>query len=230
VLTFGHINRNKLAHAVLEAIRLNPNLVRRIEYRLVGPIEDDYARELGLAASDAGVLLKLLGRVSDEDLAAELELSDVVCCLRMPALESASASAIESLASGRPTVVVDTGFYSELPDDVVMKIDPWDIVGGLGDVLAELSESARLRSDLGLRGKVYAEETFGAGDYALTMREIASETHRSGHVVATVIRVSRTLFDWGGQGPEEVIRQLLDPLTIFDPEPRRDQPARLPRS
>lgn len=230
VLTFGHINRNKLAHAVLEAIRLNPNLVRRIEYRLVGPIEDDYARELELAASDAGVLLQMLGRVSDEDLAAELEQSDVVCCLRMPALESASASAIESLASGRPTVVVDTGFYSELPDHVVMKIDPWDIVGGLGDVLSELSESAGLRSDLGLRGKVYAEKTFGAGDYAVAMEEIASETLASAHVVATVSRASRTLFDWAGQGPEEAIRQLIDPLTIFDPEPRRGQPARVPLS
>lgn len=217
VLTFGHINRNKLAHLILDAISLETDLAQTVEYRLVGPVDDEYRRELQIQASNSGVLLTIVGRVSDEELAEELASADIVCCLRMPVLESASASAIESLASGKPTIVIDTGFYAELPDDVVVKVDPTDVPGSLADGLSALGASGSLRRAIGDRGREYALGAFGPSKYAEAMKQIAWEAQVAAHAVNTVTRAADVLFDWAGQAPDGVLRRLLEPLAILSP-------------
>lgn len=228
VLTIGHVNRNKLADRVLAAIASEPELSRRLEYRLAGPVDGEYRRELEVAASDAGVVLTLLGRVSNEDLARELAEADIVCCLRMPPLESASASAIEALTSGTPTIVIDVGFYSEFPSDVVVKVDPGDIEAGLADALIDLARSATVRSELGARGSEYARSTFSSVRYAKAMVEIAEATFAAEHAVSTVTRVANRLFAWGGSGFDSITRSTLEPLSILDPTEPRGSLEQLP--
>ncbi|MEZ4517903.1 MAG: hypothetical protein R3C44_14160 [Chloroflexota bacterium] len=46
---------------------------------------------------------------------------DVVLNLRYPTLGETSASALRAMATGRPVIVSDHGWYSELPDEAVVK-------------------------------------------------------------------------------------------------------------
>ena len=66
--------------------------------------------------------MKLIGYVDDNTLAAYYRDADVLCNLRNPALEGASWSLVEQMSLGKPIIVSDNGFYSEIPGECVFKI------------------------------------------------------------------------------------------------------------
>jgi glycosyltransferase involved in cell wall biosynthesis len=175
ILTFGAINHNKVADLVIRAIAADDALRSAGSYRLVGGVEPGVAGELTSLATELGVTISLTGPVSDEELAHELADADIVCCLRIPALESASASAIESLRAGKATIVANHGFYSGLPDDAVVKIDPLNAAAELSRELARLATDPGLRARLGKRGQEYARETFRADAYAKALLAIGRD-------------------------------------------------------
>jgi glycosyltransferase involved in cell wall biosynthesis len=175
ILTFGTINHNKSADLVIRAIAHDESVRAGSEYRLVGAVEPPVAEELRALAEQLGVRISIAGAVDESELARELAEADVVCCLRLPALESASASAIESLLAGKATIVADHGFYASLPDDTVVKIDPERIEIELGPALAALAADPRARSSLGARGRRYARSTFRADNYADELLDLARE-------------------------------------------------------
>src|ERR1700730_18335785 len=49
---------------------------------------------------------------------------DVHVCLRWPYMGETSAVAVRALSLGKPLVVSDVGWFSELPDDVALKVSP----------------------------------------------------------------------------------------------------------
>ena len=123
VTTIGIINPNKCADSIIESIGSSPVLKTHCEFRLVGAISDGERARLEALCRDVGFgHLCILGEVDDATLVAELERADIISCLREPVLEGASASAIEGMKSGRPIVVVDSGFYADLPNEFVFKI------------------------------------------------------------------------------------------------------------
>ncbi len=127
ILTFGHIVINKCVEVVIDAIGWNRDLMEAITYRVVGPVATEYRHSLADRATKRGVRIEFTGEVTDDQLMDEIARADVVVALRWPATAAASASVIEALWSGKPTVVTDTGWYRELPDDVVYKIS---VAGG----------------------------------------------------------------------------------------------------
>jgi glycosyltransferase involved in cell wall biosynthesis len=123
--TIGHMNENKRAASVIRAIAALPKLMDRATYTLAGPITDDQRVALEALATELGFRgLRILGRVTDAEMNACLNASDVICCLRYPTLEGGSGSVLEGLQYGRPMLVTNAGFYRQLPDDMVWKVDP----------------------------------------------------------------------------------------------------------
>ncbi|HEU4848924.1 MAG TPA: glycosyltransferase, partial [Terrimesophilobacter sp.] len=153
----------------------NEDLRTACEYRLVGAVEPAIARELTVLAEELGVTIAITGAVAEPDLAREIAEADIVCCLRFPALESASASAIESLLAGKAVIVADHGFYASIPDDAAVKIDPERVETALGTALAALGSDAQARARLGKRGRDYARATFRADNYAEQLLDLARE-------------------------------------------------------
>ena len=109
VLTFGQINSNKRVEDVIDAIGQSA-LRQRLSYRLVGKIDPHARRQLTDAASRRGVTLEIVGEAELDQLMDAIVEADVICCLRLPCLEAASASAIEAMQLGKAVVVVDHGF------------------------------------------------------------------------------------------------------------------------
>lgn len=119
--TAGYLTPAKHIDRVLEVLaRLRDRVAFR--YRLVGAVAPGYA--LYGQVRDRGLLdhVELVGRVSKERLYAELAAADVCVNLRHPTTGETSGIVQRALAAGRPVVVSDVGWFSELPDAAVAKV------------------------------------------------------------------------------------------------------------
>ena len=212
VLTVGHINPNKRVASVIKAIGSSPFLRKRCSYQLVGLIQAHVTHELAASARNANIRLRIHGEVDSGKLAQKFQSADIVCCLRWPSLEAASASAIEAMMHGKAVVVTDTGFYSELPDDCVVKIDPMDEVASLRAALERLSSDASLRQSLGARARAWSTNTFTAENYAQQLEKIGKTAATSAPLVGALRYFAGVLEGWGAGGID--MSELLQPLQL----------------
>jgi glycosyltransferase involved in cell wall biosynthesis len=165
VLTVGRMNGNKCYETVIDAIAASPVLRGRAVFRLFGAGEPSFRRHLEALARRRRVRLEFCEVLDDGALSRAFESADIVCALRRPVLEGASASAIEGLISGRPVVVADAGFYAEIPDRYVVKV-PADIpVPVLAAALERLAGDPAGRHALGRAAREWALDHYSPARY-----------------------------------------------------------------
>ncbi|WP_168709998.1 glycosyltransferase family 4 protein [Massilia sp. Mn16-1_5] len=197
VLTVGHVNPNKRVASVIRAIGNSTELRDHAVYRLVGHVQTETVVSLSSLARNHQVNLVISDELDNAALITAIDQADVVTCLRWPSLEAASASAIEAMLYGKPVIVTDVHFYSELPDDCVLKIDPDDEVASLQRALEQLYHSPELRRQLGARAREWANATFRADRYADCLIVMAQDTSRVRPALAAVEQFTQTLSRWG---------------------------------
>jgi glycosyltransferase involved in cell wall biosynthesis len=119
---FGHLNMNKRIPQVLEAFaafRLRHPDARLL---LVGSAGErfDVDRRLERLGLVEGVAR--IDYVPEERMWSLMAACDVLVNLRYPTMGETSGSVIRALTLGKPLVVSDVGWFSELPDSVVLKV------------------------------------------------------------------------------------------------------------
>jgi glycosyltransferase involved in cell wall biosynthesis len=121
----------------------------------VGPVPK--GRHLDRLLEGHGVLAHTVvtGHVPFGELAAHVELADVVAHLRYPTARETSAALLRVLAQGRPTVMTDLEQLSDIPADAVLRADPTDEEGAVTRALLRLADSPALRVSLGERAAAY---------------------------------------------------------------------------
>jgi glycosyltransferase involved in cell wall biosynthesis len=176
-ITVGDVNPNKRVNSVLEALRADSALAASISYIVIGTLPPEYGRELVRLVKEYELekTVRFTGYMPDELLAAYLTHADFCIALRHPTTEAASASVIEQLAYGKPAIVSTTGFYSELPDDCVLKVRIDHEQEDLRNAMHHLAEDASLRRDMGRRARTYSHEIFRADRYAQGILQLAAE-------------------------------------------------------
>jgi glycosyltransferase involved in cell wall biosynthesis len=194
--------------------RVNAN--KRIDIVLRGHIESNVQARLSTLAHSLGVRLLISGEVDDATLAHAIERADVVCCLRFPPLEAASASTIEAMLYGKAVIVTDTGFYRELPDDCVCKIRPDHEVGDLQETLVFLSQNPAERSALGRRAAQWATPTFSPRLYADRLVDFTLRATRTQPVIEASRFFANLLVSWGATGEGLPMQDTIAPLRIFE--------------
>ena len=108
-----------------------------------------------------------LDYVDEDRLWALIAASDVCVNLRWPTMGETSGTAIRALSLGRPLVVSDVGWYSELPGDAVAKVAVGpNEVDQLAQTLSSLCTDAKLRDGLGAAGEAYARREHDLGRIA----------------------------------------------------------------
>src|SRR5213078_3844171 len=80
----------------------------------------DLSRRLERLGVGAGVIRE--DYVPEERMWSLMAACDVVVNLRYPTMGETSGSVIRGLSLGKPLIVSDVGSFSELPDDVALKI------------------------------------------------------------------------------------------------------------
>lgn len=184
VVTVGAANANRRIDALIDAVATDDPLLERIHLWAVGPGEPVAMRDLYERAERAGITdrFQITGAVSDVLLQDILDRADVAAALREPVLEGQSASVLTQMLAGLPTLVLDHAHYSELPDDIALKIDPAEPVSGLVSALRGLVADPAERAARGSRGRdyvlatrngeAYADAIATAGDRALAARPV----------------------------------------------------------
>jgi glycosyltransferase involved in cell wall biosynthesis len=171
---FGVVNASKRIPELLQAMATVTRSHPDVRLLLVGPTSpgfdlDRRIQRLGL--SEAGLVREAW---VDEARLWELMAScDVLVNLRHPTMGETSGSVIRGLSLGKPLVVSDVGWFSELPDEVALKVPPDD------EEVATLTAALELlvtRSDV--------REAMGASGAGLARREHAVETVADGYVAA----------------------------------------------
>lgn len=87
--------------------------------------------------------------------------SDIVVNLRFPSMGETSGALIRALGMGKPCIVSDDGWFSELPDNSVVKIDNRNTEEELYEKLLLIIEDSKLRANISVDAIEYIENEHG---------------------------------------------------------------------
>lgn len=148
----GFVTHNKVPEDAIElALELARLVQRRIRLEFLGG---------GLQAGrhhipGAPVEIRQTGFVDEERFWHHIVTSNLCVCLRKPTFGEASGVVVQALSVGIPTLVLDHGWYAELPDGVVLKGDPQaGPTDWAGRIASKMAESSLV--GVGERGRHYA--------------------------------------------------------------------------
>jgi glycosyltransferase involved in cell wall biosynthesis len=117
IASFGFIAPTKLNHVVCEVVqRLEAARPGSIFYLMVG--------EGGYADRHLCSFIQKTGFRSEEDFDDCLAGVDLVVNLRYPSMGETSGSLLRAFSFAKPCIVCNHGWFSELPRDTVVKLDP----------------------------------------------------------------------------------------------------------
>ena len=167
---------------------------------LVGPTSpgfdlDRRLQRLGLG----GESVVREGWVDERRLWALMAGADAAINLRHPTMGETSGSVVRSLSLGKPLVVSDTGWFSELPDSVALKIPvDGDEVAALTAALELLATREDVRGELGRAAAELARREHNLAHVAELYAAALEEAVGGGAVADAVLReVSEAAADVG---------------------------------
>lgn len=212
LLTVGSVNANKRYRSVIEAIGSSPQLRERVQYRIVGDVNESGRQQIEAAVrAQAGpVDVAVLGRVQREQLEAELHGAHAISCLRFPALEGASASVIEAMLSSRPVLVSRTGCYREIPSQFVYPITPQNEVAELTTALESIVGDYPTAIARGKSARDWTLSRHSADAYADQLLRFVPEILYNQPVIAVADRVAEQLKRWQPSVVDDVLMERMD--------------------
>jgi glycosyltransferase involved in cell wall biosynthesis len=152
---FGFLNMNKRIPQLLEAFASFRRTHPGARLLLVGGSGErfDVERRLERLGLTDGV--ERMDYVPEERMWSLMAACDVLVNLRYPTMGETSGSVIRALALGQPLIVSDVGWFSELPDDAVLKVpvDDYEVA----TIEAALTVAADHGATLGAAARTYVE-------------------------------------------------------------------------
>jgi glycosyltransferase involved in cell wall biosynthesis len=168
---FGHLNESKRIEELLAAFSRLRERREGARLLLVGSL----ATRLARLELPGGVIRR--DYVPEDELWSLMAACDAIVSLRSPTMGETSGSAVRALSLGKPLVVSDVGWFSELPDEAVLKV-PVD-AREEDTLLAALEVIAApgVRAAMGARSRELIEREHRldlvAEAYAATLEELA---------------------------------------------------------
>ncbi len=215
---FGNLNATKRVPQLLEAFSRARASLPGARLLLVGATSPgfDLDRRLQRLGLDADGLIRE-GYVDEGRLWSLMAACDAIVSLRAPTMGETSGTAVRALALGKPLVVSDVGWFSELPDAVALKVRidtheadtlaaALELLGSRSDVRTSMGgaalDLARREHDVGRTAELYVaalEESAGGahvgeavlGEIARAAAEIGVEpdTAEAGEIARRLAEV-----------------------------------------
>ena len=139
VVSTGDVQRLKRLHVVTEVLKENPGLAGKIRYAVIGRWNSKYGERLkSQSESELRDCLYLLGYQPENIMVEFLKQANIAINLRYPNSEVGSLSLLEQMMYTNATVVLNTGFFAEVPADTVKRIPLANEKEELKKVLQEL--------------------------------------------------------------------------------------------
>lgn len=178
ILTVGNVNVNKHIDAIIETIGENKDLHDKVAYTVIGSQTNTrYMNKLKDLVQKYHIehAVHLLGYVEEDQLEYYYHYADIISNLRYPAWEGASASLVEQMLAGKAIIVTDTGMYSEMPDECVIKLSPERIVDQLTSILRDIVSDKKKADNISSNAKRYALQHFGKDVYKEKVSEFIDQ-------------------------------------------------------
>jgi glycosyltransferase involved in cell wall biosynthesis len=191
VACIGYLNAAKRIPQLLEAFSRVRRRFPDALLMLAGAVASDV--ELNDVGLGDGVLR--LDHLGESELWQLLADCDVCVSLRWPTMGETSGMAVRALSLGKPLVVSEVGWFSELPDSVAAKV-PVDEheVETLAAVLERLAEDEDLRSRMGGAARDYASREHDldevADRYVAALEEMSGGSAVRNAVLTEVARAA----------------------------------------
>jgi hypothetical protein len=112
------------------------------------------------------------------------------------------------MLSGRPIVVTDAGFYRDLPDDLVFKVDPKCELSSLTSQLTRLVLDPRLRATVGAHAAAWAKSAFSVEAYVARLVPLLEEVARLRPALRTAAHFGHLLADLGLRPNDPAVERL----------------------
>ena len=152
--SFGFMTPEKRIPCVLESLAMIQNQFS-VHYLLVGELIDPEI-EKTIERTNLKSRVHVTGYVDETRYLSLIQACDVCVNLRYPTMGETSAVLCQCLGHAKPCLVTNVGWYSELPDDIVRKIEANDLeVAQLVGSLTELEADPNLRQIIGEKGQAY---------------------------------------------------------------------------
>ncbi len=149
ISSFGYIAPTKLNHVICDVVKkLSAEMKQKICYVMVG--EGDYVN----AFIDGEIILKT-GYVTLDEFNSFVEYSDLITNLRNPSMGETSAAMLRILQKGKVCIINEGGWFSELPEDCVVKVNLDELNHDLTDRLRHCIENSEYRNQIEERVKKY---------------------------------------------------------------------------
>jgi glycosyltransferase involved in cell wall biosynthesis len=182
IASFGLITPGKGIEQSLHALSALKR-THRFRYALVGEEDPHFdVREI-IRRYRMGDCVEITGHVTLEEFKRRIDETDIALNLRERTVGETSASLCRLMAAGVCSVVVEAGWYAELPNDAVVKI-PLDSSANklLLAYLERLIEDQSLRTRIGENARRYALDEHNperrATDYLAFIREVIGHRPR----------------------------------------------------
>jgi glycosyltransferase involved in cell wall biosynthesis len=203
---FGHQNMNKRIPSLLEAFTLLRKRRPGAKLLLVGvPTErfdlDRRLERLGIGGDE----LIREGYVTEQRFNELMAACDVLVNLRSPTMGETSGSVIRALALGKPMLVSDLGWFSELPAGVALKIpvDEYEVP----TIAAAIELAADHAAELGASAQEYVRREHDldrvADAYVAALEEAAGGEEVTEAVIGQVAEAAAGI---GIDDPAEIAR------------------------
>jgi glycosyltransferase involved in cell wall biosynthesis len=153
---FGLLTQEKRVETVARAVARVAPSIPRVKLLLVGDVPDRAHLARRLEALGVRARTILAGRVPFQELAAHMEVTDLVVHLRYPTARETSAALLRVLAQGRPTVVSDLEHLADIPDRAVVRANVCDEEGEVTRALLRLARRPEDRRRLGDAAATFA--------------------------------------------------------------------------
>jgi glycosyltransferase involved in cell wall biosynthesis len=232
---FGYLNASKRIPQLIAAFGAVRKRHPNAKLMLVGSASPGFDADRLVTEG-----VERIGYVEEEQLWSLMAACDACISLRSPTMGETSGSAIRALSLGRPLVVSDLGWFSELPDDVALKVPvDEDEIPALATALELLasSEATQLAMSDAARAYVQREHDLGrvAENYAAALEEAAGGARVADAVVAEVAQAAAEIGIEPGTPFASELAGRLDDVGLArngrpepGPPPTRSRLARVP--
>ena len=194
VASFGRLAQPKRIDRLMEAILRLQTRKPNIICLLVGDVAPLFDLQALIQSSGVASRVICTGHLSSEEFCAAFYLADVAVNLRFPTAGETSASAIQLLGHGVPLLVSEIGAFSELPNDVCIKIPVGECeVEALEIALHALAINPVLRTAMGQAARRFVAESHSPGRVMhgyLEHLERSRSARRSSHHVPAILAES----------------------------------------
>jgi glycosyltransferase involved in cell wall biosynthesis/SAM-dependent methyltransferase len=148
---FGHIKPYKRIAESLRAFRRLVKIEPRARMILVGEPHPEFPVDQLIRTLDLREYVRLIGRADIDRFVEYMGACDIVLNLRYPTVGETSGSLQRALGLGKAVIVSDVGSFSELRNDLCLKVPPGegeeDLIFGYMNLLVSRPDLARAMGD-----------------------------------------------------------------------------------